>query len=96
MPNFLVEKIKIYLDGFYKLKLKDLIFTFSKSFLHYEMDRGAKKANVKRIRVHDLINKQVEISGLSKQDYFIQLLGKHKINITADYRVADTIAKEVF
>lgn len=45
---------------------------------------------------YDLINKQVEISGLSKQDYFIQLLSEHKINITADYRVLDAIAKEVF
>ena len=45
---------------------------------------------------YDLINKQVEICGLSKQDYFIQILGEHKINITADYRVADAIAKEVF
>lgn len=45
---------------------------------------------------YDLINKQIEISGLSKQDYFIQLLGEHKINITDDYRVSDAIAKEVF
>lgn len=35
-------------------------------------------------------------SGLSKQDYFIQLFGEHKINITADYRVLEAIAKEVF
>ena len=54
MPDFLAEEIKIYLDGFYKLKPKDLIFSFSKSFLHHEMDRGSKKANIKRIRVHDL------------------------------------------
>lgn len=45
---------------------------------------------------YDLINKQVEISGLSKQHYFIQLLCEHKINITADCRVLDAIAKEVF
>ena len=44
MPDFLAEEIKIYLNGFYKLKSKDLIFTFSKSFFHYEMDRGAKSA----------------------------------------------------
>ena len=50
MPDFLAEEIKIYLDGFYKLKPKDLIFSFSKSFLHREIDRGSKKANIKRIR----------------------------------------------
>ena len=61
MPDFLAEEIKIYLNGFYKLKSKDLIFTFSKSFLHHEMDRGAKKANVKRIRVHDLRHSHVSL-----------------------------------
>ena len=30
------------------------LFHFSKSFLHHEMDCGAKKAGVKRIRIHDL------------------------------------------
>lgn len=61
MPDFLAEEIKIYLDGFYKLNPKDLIFTFSKSFLHHEMDRGAKKANVKRIRVYDLRHSHVSL-----------------------------------
>ena len=61
MPDFLAEEIKIYLNGFYKLKSKDLIFTFSKSFLHYEMDRGAKKANIKRIRVYDLRHSHVSL-----------------------------------
>ena len=61
MPDFLAEEIKIYLNGFYKLKPKDLIFTFSKSFLHHEMDRGSKKANVKRIRVHDLRHSHISL-----------------------------------
>lgn len=61
IPDFLAEEIKIYLNGFYKLKSKDLIFTFSKSFLHHEMDRGAKKANVKRIRVYDLRHSHVSL-----------------------------------
>ena len=30
------------------------IFSISKSYLHHEMDRGSKTANVKRIRIHDL------------------------------------------
>ena len=61
MPDFLAEEIQNYLDSFYKLKPKDLIFTFSKSYLHHEMDRGAKKANVKRIRVHDLRHSYVSL-----------------------------------
>ena len=31
----------------------DCIFQISKSYLHHEMDRGAKTAGVKRIRIHD-------------------------------------------
>ena len=61
MPYFLAEEIQNYLDGFYKLKLKNLIFTFSKSYLHHEMNRGAKKANVKRIRVHVLKHSHVSL-----------------------------------
>ncbi|MBF1082844.1 MULTISPECIES: plasmid mobilization protein [Bacillota] len=63
-------------------------------------EKNRKRNRILNFRVsqeeYDLINKQVEISGLSKQDYFIQLLGEHKINITADYRVLDAIAKEIF
>lgn len=47
MPDFLAEEVRTYLDGFYKLKPKDLIFTFSESYLHHEMDRGAKKQMLK-------------------------------------------------
>ena len=63
-------------------------------------EKNRKRNRILNFRVsqeeYDLINKQIEISGLSKQDYFIQLLGEHKINITADYRVSDAIAKEIF
>ena len=205
MPDFLAEEIKDYLDGFYKLRSQDLIFTFTKNYLHHEMNRGSSKANVKRIRVHDLrhshvsllielgfsamaiadrvghesiditfryahlfpskqkgmadslaqmrrssandwdafsrrmkmfrpeyaqkrakqikvkkkkdeqkrkrnrivnfratpeevslIDKYVELSGLTKQDYFIGLLIDHEIKINADYIVVDAISKEIF
>ncbi|MFR9302047.1 MAG: site-specific integrase [Fenollaria massiliensis] len=61
MPDFLSDEIKSYLKGFYKLKPKDLIFNFSRSFLHHEMDRGSKKADVKRIRIHDLRHSHVSL-----------------------------------
>lgn len=38
----------------YGLKEDERIFMISKSYLHHEMDRGAKASGVKRIRVHDL------------------------------------------
>lgn len=61
MPEFLTDEIKEYIDSFYKLKPKDLIFNFSKSYLHHEMDRGSKKSQVKRIRIHDLRHSHVSL-----------------------------------
>ena len=87
MPDFLAEEIKIYLDGFYKLKPKDLIFSFSKSFLHHEMDRGSKKANIKRIRVHDLRHSHVSLLielGFSATA-IADRLGHESIDITYRY-----------
>ena len=54
MPQFLCEEMKEYLGMIYGLKKKDRIFTVTKSYLHHEMDRGAKAVGVKRIRIHDL------------------------------------------
>ena len=54
MPKFLCEEMQEYLGMLYGLKKKDRIFTITKSYLHHEMDRGAKVAGVKRIRIHDL------------------------------------------
>jgi hypothetical protein len=63
-------------------------------------EKNRKRNRILNFRVsqeeYDLINKQVEISGLSKQEYFIQLLGEHQIKIIADYRVLDAISKEIF
>lgn len=54
MPKFLCEEMQEYLGMLYGLKKKDRIFTITKSYLHHEMDRVAKAAGVKRIRIHDL------------------------------------------
>ena len=54
MPDFLTEEIRDYLKSIYKVKPTDRIFDVTKYYLHHEMDRGAKKAGVKRIRIHDL------------------------------------------
>ena len=43
------------------LKKKDRIFTVTKSYLHHEMDRGAKEAGVKRIRIHDLRHSHISL-----------------------------------
>lgn len=54
MPDFLTEEIRDYLKSLYKVKPTDRIFEVTKYYLHHEMDRGAKEAGVKRIRIHDL------------------------------------------
>ena len=54
MLKFLCEEMREYLQMLYGLKKEDRIFTVTKSYLYHEMDRGAKAAGVKRIRIHDL------------------------------------------
>ena len=54
MPDFLCQEMQEFFKMQYGLKKKDRIFTVTKSYLHHEMDRGAKAAGVKRIRIHDL------------------------------------------
>ena len=54
MPEFLCEEMQEYLGQLYGVKKKDRIFMVTKSYLHHEMDRGAKAAGIKRIRIHDL------------------------------------------
>ena len=45
----------------YGLKKKDRVFTVTKSYLHHEMERGAKEAGVKRIRIHDLRHSHISL-----------------------------------
>ena len=43
----------------YDVGENDRMFTVTKSYLHREMDRGAKEAGVKRIRIHDIRHKSI-------------------------------------
>ena len=61
MPKFLCEEIQEYLGMFYGAGENDRIFPVSKSYMHHEMDRGAKEAGVKRIRIHDLRHSHVSL-----------------------------------
>ena len=61
MPQFLCDEMQDYLKMLYDLKKKDRIFTITKSYLHHEMDRGAKEAGVKRIRIHDLRHSHISL-----------------------------------
>lgn len=61
MPKFLCDEMKEYINMFYEPNENDRIFPISKSYLHHEMDRGSKIADVKRIRIHDLRHSHVSL-----------------------------------
>ena len=54
MPDFLALEIEDFISRLDGIRNDDRIFTISKSYLHHEMDRGAKLAGVKRIKIHGL------------------------------------------
>ena len=54
LPQFLCDEMQDYFESLYRVDDTSRIFPVSKSFLHHEMDVGARKAGVKRIRIHDL------------------------------------------
>ena len=54
MPEFLCEEMQDYMKQLYRIGKNDRLFEVTKSYLHHEMDRGAKAAGVTRIRIHDL------------------------------------------
>ena len=61
MPAFLCDEMQDYIKSLYGVKPTDRIFTVTKSYLHREMDRGAKEAGVKRIRIHDLRHSHISL-----------------------------------
>ena len=61
MPQFLAEEIQDYIKMLYGIGADDRMFTVTKSYLHREMDRGAKEAGVPRIRIHDIRHSAVSL-----------------------------------
>lgn len=61
MPKFLCEEMQEFIGMFYSADEGNRLFPVSKSYLHHEMDRGAKAAGVKRIRIHDLRHSHVSL-----------------------------------
>ena len=61
MPKFLCGEMEDYLKMFYSTGANERIFPVSKHYLHHEMDRGAKAAGVKRIRIHDLRHSHIAL-----------------------------------
>ena len=87
MPEFLCEEMQDYMKQLYRIGKNDRLFEVTKSYLHHEMDRGAKAAGVKRIRIHDL--RHSHISLLIEMGYsavaIADRVGHESINITYNY-----------
>ena len=61
MSDFLCSEMQDYINSLYGCDPTERIFPITKSYLHHEMDRGAKQSGVKRIRVHDLRHSHVSL-----------------------------------
>lgn len=87
LPEFLCREMEDYFGMLYKCDEHTRLFTFSKSYLHHEMDREAKVAGVKRIRIHDLRHSHVAHCielGFSPVA-IAERMGHEGINITFNY-----------
>ena len=71
----------------YDVVLEDRMFPVTKSYLHREMNRGAKEAGVKRIRIHDIRHSHVSLlidMGFSATA-IADRVGHESIDITYNY-----------
>ena len=87
MPQFLADEMQDYLKQLYGIESNDRMFTVTKSYLHREMDRGAKEAGVKRIRIHDIRHSAVSLlidMGFSATA-IANRVGHESIDITYNY-----------
>lgn len=76
-----------HLKMLYDVGLEDRMFPVTKSYLHREMDRGAKEAGVKRIRIHDIRHSHVSLlidMGFSATA-IADRVGHESIDITYNY-----------
>ena len=87
LPKFLCDEMQDYLKMLYDVGLEDRMFPVTKSYLHREMDRGAKEAGVKRIRIHDIRHSHVSLlidMGFSATA-IADRVGHDSIDITYNY-----------
>lgn len=84
LPDFVVDKMREYINMLYGRTANDRLFMVTKSHLEKEIKRGAELAGLTKIRVHDLrhshasllISKGVDIATISSR------LGHEKISTT--------------
>lgn len=87
IPQFLVEEIQEYISSIYKVNDKTLLFPVTKHYFHRNIKSGAKKAKIKKIRVHDLRHSHVSLLidlGFSVVA-IAERMGHESIDITYNY-----------
>ncbi len=103
IPEFLKEELKEYIGQLYDYAPADRLFKLQKSSLSRQLEKFAKEAGVKRIRIHDLRHSHVSL--LINNGYnalaIAKRVGHKSIDITYRYshlfphvqeNIADTLA----
>ena len=87
LPEFLCQEMEDYFGMLYGCDEHTRLFPFSKSYLHHEMDRGAKRAGVKRIRIRDIRHSHVaHLIELGFSPVAIaERMGHESISVTFNY-----------
>lgn len=87
LPKFLCDEMEDYFESLYKIDPESRIFEVTSSYLHKEMKRGADKAGVKKIRIHDLRHSSCAL--LIELGYspiqIAERLGHESVSITEKY-----------
>lgn len=61
LPKDVMDEVEDLIACTYGIEDNDRIFTFTKSFLHHEMDRGCKGSGVERIKIHALRHSHISL-----------------------------------
>ena len=61
MPEAIMQELAEYTHKIYGIKPSDRVFTFTKSLIRGNMKRGAEKANIPFIRIHDMWHSHVSL-----------------------------------
>lgn len=87
LPNFIFELLDEYISQLYDYSPSERLFIVSRSYLLSEMERGAQKANLKRIRIHDLRHSHASV--LINKNYSPALISKRlgHTNITTTLQI---------
>ena len=87
MPDFLIREIQNYIKTLYGVESTNRIFPVTKDYLRYQMKRGSKSTDIKRIRIHDIRHSHVSLlieMGFSAIA-IAERLGHESINVTYRY-----------